>query len=62
VRRCYAEGGGDMPSCSGGVIFIPLTAVRVRVTVVLKEPFLAWRGNYEGRLKCSWTGGSAPLL
>jgi hypothetical protein len=49
-----------MPSCSSGVIFIPLTVVRV--TVVLKERFLGWRSNYEGRLKSSWTGGSAPPL
>jgi hypothetical protein len=37
------------------VIFIPLTLIRVRVTAVLKEPFLAWESNYEGRLKSSWT-------
>jgi hypothetical protein len=37
------------------VIFIPLTVVKVRVMVVLKEPFLGWRSNYEGRLKSSWT-------
>jgi hypothetical protein len=30
--------------------------------VVLKEPFLGWLNNYEGRLKSSWTGGSVPLL
>jgi hypothetical protein len=30
--------------------------------VILKEPFLGWRSNYEGRLKSSWTGGSEPLL
>jgi hypothetical protein len=47
VRRCYAK-------CSG-VIFVPLTVVRVWVTVVLKEPFLGWRNNYEGRLKSLWT-------
>jgi hypothetical protein len=44
------------------VIFIPPTVVRVYVTVVLKEPFLGWRSNYEGSLKRPWTGGSAPLL
>jgi hypothetical protein len=27
-----------------------------------KMPFLGWQSNYEGRLKSSWTGGSAPLL
>jgi hypothetical protein len=42
------------------VIFIRVTVVRVMVA--LKEPFLGWRSNYEGRLKSSWTGGSAPLL
>jgi hypothetical protein len=25
------------------------------VTVILKELFLVWRSNYEGRLKSSWT-------
>jgi hypothetical protein len=25
------------------------------VTVVLKEPFLGWRSNYEDRLKSLWT-------
>jgi hypothetical protein len=44
-----------MPSCrSGGnvvgVIFIPLTVVRVWFTVVLKEPFLGWRRNSVARL------------
>jgi hypothetical protein len=42
--------------------FIPLTVVKFWVTVVLKEPLLGWRSNYEGRLKILWTGGSAPLL
>jgi hypothetical protein len=37
------------------MIYIPLTVVRVWVTVVLEEPFLEWRSNYEGRLKSSWT-------
>jgi hypothetical protein len=41
---------------------MPLTVFGVWVTVVLKEPFSGWRSNYEGRLKSSWTGGSAPLL
>jgi hypothetical protein len=27
------------------VIFISVTVVRLRVTVVLKEPFVGWRGN-----------------
>jgi hypothetical protein len=60
-RRCYTEGGGAICQVvvgglrNGGVIFIPLTVVRVWVTVVLKEPFLGWRSNYEGRLKSSWT-------
>jgi hypothetical protein len=44
------------------MIFIPLTVITVLVTVVLKETFLGWRSNYEGRLKSSWTDGSAPLL
>jgi hypothetical protein len=44
------------------MIFIPLTVSRVPVKVVLKEPFLGWRRNYERRLKSSWTGDSAPLL
>jgi hypothetical protein len=44
------------------MIIIPLTVVRVRVTVVLKEPFLGWRRNCEDCLKISWTGDSAPLL
>jgi hypothetical protein len=35
------------------VIFVPLTVVRV--TVILKEPFLGWRSNNECRLKSSWT-------
>jgi hypothetical protein len=42
------------------VIFIPLTVVRV--SVVLKEPFLGWRSNYEGLLESSWTDDGAPLL
>jgi hypothetical protein len=53
---------GRLKSSCSGVIFIPLTVVRVWVTVVLKEPFFRWRSNYEDRLKSSWTGGSAPLL
>jgi hypothetical protein len=28
------------------VIFIPLTVVRIWITVILKEPFLGWRNNY----------------
>jgi hypothetical protein len=44
------------------VIFIPLTVVTVSVTAVLKEPLLGWRSIYEGRLKSSWTDGSAALL
>jgi len=43
------------------VIFVTLTVVRVTVTVVLKKVLVGWRSN-EGRLKSSWTGGSAPLL
>jgi hypothetical protein len=37
------------------VIFVSLIVVRVRVTVVLKDPFLGWRSNYEYRLISSWT-------
>jgi hypothetical protein len=44
-RQCAAvmqrEAVTVMPSCCSGVIFVPLTVVRV--TVVLKEPFLGWR-------------------
>jgi hypothetical protein len=29
--------------------------------VVLKEPFLEWRSNYEGRLKSSWTHLITPF-
>jgi hypothetical protein len=29
--------------------------------VVLKEPFLGWRSNYEGRLKSSWTRLITPF-
>jgi hypothetical protein len=29
------------------VIFVPLTVVRVGVAVVLKEPYLGWRSNYQ---------------
>jgi hypothetical protein len=43
-----------MPSCSGGGNIV--------MVVILKEPFSGWWSNYEGRLKSSWTGGSAPLL
>jgi hypothetical protein len=41
------------------MIFIPLTVIRV---MVLKDSFLGWQSNYEGRLKSSWTGGSTLLL
>jgi hypothetical protein len=44
------------------MIFIPLTIVRMLVAVVLKEPFLGWRIKYVGRLRSSWTSGSALLL
>jgi len=30
--------------------------------VILKEPFLGWQSNYEGRLKSSWTGSCALFL
>jgi hypothetical protein len=43
------------------VIFIPLTVVRVCVTVVLKGPLLGWRSNCEGRLKSSWTHLITPF-
>jgi hypothetical protein len=53
-RQCAAvmqrEAVTVMPSCSGGS----------NVVVVWSSSF--WRSNYEGRLKSSWTGGSAPLL
>jgi hypothetical protein len=32
------------------VVFIPLTVVRLQVTVVLKEPFLGWQNNSVERL------------
>jgi hypothetical protein len=56
-----------IPSCSGGsnVVVAWSSSVKpslVWVTVVLKEPFLGWRSYYEGRLKSSRTGDSAPLL
>jgi hypothetical protein len=45
-RQCSAV----MPSCSGeGNV------------VVLKESFLGWRSNYEGRLKISWTHLITPF-
>jgi hypothetical protein len=43
------------------VIFIPLTVVRVSVTVVIKEPFLGWWNVYEGSLKSSWTHLITPF-
>jgi hypothetical protein len=50
-----------MPSCNGGGNVVVAwssslqPSLRVWVTVVLKEHFLGWRSNYEGRLKSSWT-------
>jgi len=58
MHRCYAEGGGDRPSCSGGGNVVAVLVVRV--TAVLKDPFLGWRSYCEGGFKSSWTGGSAP--
>jgi hypothetical protein len=43
---------------NNGGIFIPLTVVRVWIMVILKETFLGWQSNYEGRLKSSWTAVS----
>jgi hypothetical protein len=36
--------------------------VIIPLIVILKQLFLGWRSNYEGRLESSWTGDSAPLL
>jgi hypothetical protein len=53
VRRYYAEGNGNCFAKlwwewrSSGVIFIPITVVRVWVTIFLTEPSLGWLSNYQ---------------
>jgi hypothetical protein len=44
------------------MIFIPLTVIRVGVTVILKEPFSRWWSNCKGHLKSLWNGSIVPLL